>query len=145
MLPLLRKRVCYSALCWWLLKTEWELLVPGGGVILGSLLGGTVGDRFSGAVSLSALSEIRVGGETMDAEKVDVDLVLVDRVFLRDWRICSFAVSLIFGRYFWTKSTVKPHQVVNKFCLMAVVYIFFGGHKQHWWRYMARFSFVLHL
>jgi len=28
---LLRKRVCYSVLFWWSLKTEWELLVPGGG------------------------------------------------------------------------------------------------------------------
>ena len=43
-----------------------------------------MGDRFSGAVSLLVSSGIRVGGETMDAEKIDVDLVLVDHVFLRD-------------------------------------------------------------
>ena len=59
-----------------------------------------MGDRCSGAVSFSALSGIRAGGETVDVEKVDADLVLVDRIFLRDWRMCPFAVSLLFGRYF---------------------------------------------
>ena len=50
------------------------------------------------AVSSLASSGIRVGGLTVDAEKVDVDSTLVDYVFLRDWRMCPFAVSLLFGR-----------------------------------------------
>ena len=82
---LLRKRVCYLTLYWCLLKTEWELLVPGGrGGTLGSPLGETVRDRFSGAESLLALSGIRVRGETVDADKIDVDSVSVDLVFFRD-------------------------------------------------------------
>ena len=62
---------------------------PSVGGTLGSSLGGTVGGGFTGAMSvaLSASSGIIVGGVTADAENVDVDLVLVDGVFLHNWRI----------------------------------------------------------
>ena len=83
------------------------------GSTLGSSLGGTIRDGFSGALSSLASSGIRVGGKILDTEKVDIDSVLVDLVFLCDWRMCPFAVSLLFGRYFWTKSTVKPGKVAK--------------------------------
>ena len=48
------------------------------GDILGSSLGVMVEDGFSCVVSLSAASGIRVVGVTVDAEKLDIDSVLVD-------------------------------------------------------------------
>ena len=49
---------------------------PSVGGTLGSLLGGTVGDEFSTAVSVS--SGIRIGGVTADVEDVGIELYLVD-------------------------------------------------------------------
>ena len=63
---------------------------------LSSSLGGTVGNEFTGAVSSSASSGIRVGGETMDLDKVDVDSALVDHVASRDWHMCPFCCFLAF-------------------------------------------------
>jgi len=54
--------VYYLVLCRWSLKAEWELLDSGVGGTLGSSLGETVGDGFSGAVSSSESSGIRVEG-----------------------------------------------------------------------------------
>ena len=80
---------------------------------------------------VSVSSGIRVGGVSADAEDVISDLGFVDRVFLYVWRICPFAVSLLSGRYFCTRSTVRPGQVAKKFRFMAAIHVRFGGHKQH--------------
>ena len=70
--------------------------------------------------------------------------VFVLLLFFNFWRMCPFTVCYDLGRYFLTRSTVRPGKVTNKFCFISSIHVEIGGLKYAWWRKIARFFFGEH-
>ena len=66
---------------------------------------------------------------------VDGEVFLVDHTFCRSWRRCPFAVAMLLGKCFRTRTELRPGRVVKKPALIVVVHVDTTGLKAAQWGY----------
>ena len=59
---------------------------------------------------------------------------MVERMSILVFRMCLFAVAIDFGRFFSTRSDVRPGQVAKKPASITWIYVDGTGLKVAWWR-----------